>query len=118
MALDDIAPVVLAGILYEHENLADLPQFSQGLYGLRGQRGNSENHETRRQAKGSNTFGLTPRYLGFQGRHEPAVNTRARRFSERLAYVVPNIPPELGLPKMVILQRRGGPTGVEQHIAA
>ena len=117
VAFDNIAPVILARVLYQHEDLADLPQFSERLDGLRGQRRDAENHNARRQAKGPAALGHTLFRLCFQGHDEPVMNTRTRGLGQRLADIAANISPELRLPKVLIIQRSGNATVVGQDIA-
>ena len=71
-AFHHMAPVVLAGVLYQHQHLANATQRSQGFNRLHGQRGHAKHHQTVRHTCRALAFGQALHRV-----HEGVVHVRA-----------------------------------------
>ena len=83
MAFDQITPVILAGVVHQHQHLAQLAQRGQGFDRLVRQRGDAEHHDALRQA--GRALAAAAQLL--QARHEARVHRRTRGLGQRLAHI-------------------------------
>ena len=74
---NDVAPVMLAGVLHQHQHLAELTQLRQRLDGLHRQGRHAKHHQPRRQAGRTLARGLAGRALRRKCDHEAGMHAGA-----------------------------------------
>ena len=103
MALDDVAPKILAGVLHQHQHLAELAQKGQRLHRLHRQRRDAKHHNARGQAGRAHTRSQ----LAFEALHKALVHTGARGIGQRFAHIGADGAPQAGLPAVLVFERTG-----------